>query len=66
MNTNILKIREQKGITQEELVRKSGVSRTTIYLLESGRSIVTTNITMQKIAEALGESVSAVFFDTLV
>lgn len=64
--TKILQIRKEKNISQEELALKSGVSRTIISALETGKSTVTTNITMQKIADALGETVSSIFFDEVV
>lgn len=66
MTSKIKYFREQKNITQEELALKSGVCRATLSALETGKATVTTNITMQKIAEALGESVLAVFFDQVV
>ena len=66
MLSNIKFYREQKNMTQEELSEKSGISRTTICLLETGKTNITTNITMKKIAEALGETVSAVFFEEIV
>lgn len=60
---NILKeTREKKGISQEELAEKSGVSRTTISELETEKKEVTTNITLEKIANALEEKVSNIFF----
>lgn len=64
--TKILQIRKEKNISQEELALKSGVSRSIISALETGKSTVTTNITMQKIADALGETVSSIFFDEVV
>ena len=63
MHTKIKQYRQQAGISQEELAKKSGVSRTIIYAVENNKAEVTTNITMQKIAEALGESVATIFFD---
>ena len=48
---NILKkIREEKNISQEELSKKSGVSRTTISELENGKIKRITNINLEKIA----------------
>ena len=54
--------REKKGMTQEELAKKAGVSRTIISGLESGTINVTTTKTLKKIAEALGKNVSDIFF----
>ena len=49
-------------MSQEELAEKSGVSRTTISELETEKKEVTTNITLERIARALGEKVSNIFF----
>lgn len=47
-------IREQREMSQEELSKKSGVSRQIISTLESGRTEVnTTTATLQKLATAL-------------
>ena len=46
MKNRLREAREEKGISQEELSEKSGISRTTI----------------EKIATALGEKVSNIFF----
>lgn len=62
MIIKIKDLRKKKNISQEDLAKKSGVGRTTISALETGKATVTTNSTMQKIAEALGESVATVFF----
>ena len=48
-------------MSQEELAKKSGVSRTTISGLESGNIKVTTTETLQKIARALDKKVSDIF-----
>jgi len=53
--------REQKGWTQDKLSQVSGVSRVTISLLESGQQKVTTNITILKLAKALGRNVADFF-----
>jgi len=53
--------RERKGITQEELAKRSGVSRAIISGLESGTITVTTTKTLIKIAEALDKKVSDIF-----
>lgn len=60
---NILKkIREETGMSQEELANKSTVSRTTISELENNKTEVITNITLEKIARALGKTVPDIFF----
>lgn len=60
---NILKeIREKQGLSQEELSRKSNVSRTIISELENGKTDVITNVTLEKIAKALNKRVVDIFF----
>lgn len=51
-----------KGYTQEELSKKSGVSRVTISKLENGSQSVTTNTTLILLSKALDCSV-AYFFE---
>ena len=62
MKNRLREAREEKGISQEELSEKSGISRTTISELETEKKEDTTNITLEKIATALGEKVSNIFF----
>lgn len=60
---NILKkIREEQGLSQEELSRKSKVSRTIISELENFKTDVITNVTLEKIANALNKKVVDIFF----
>ena len=54
--------RKEHGLSQEELAEKSGVSRVTISKLESGELSVSKTTTLIQIADALGESVTAIFF----
>ena len=63
MGYKIKSCRHQLNITQEELSRRSGVSRTIISGLESGSITVTRTDTLSKIANALGKKVSDIFFD---
>lgn len=58
MKLDIKRIRKEKGISQEELAEKSGVSRPTISNLENNPDVVTTTDTLQKIALALDVKVS--------
>lgn len=62
MKNKLREIREKQGISQEELAEKSEVSRTTISELETEKKEVTTNVTLEKIANALGLKVSDIFF----
>lgn len=62
MGYRIKEIREKKGMTQEELAEKSGVSRVTISGLESGKEKNASSKTLLKLASALGTSVEKIFF----
>lgn len=61
MEFKIKECREEEGMSQIELSKKSGVSRTIISGLESGSIKVTTTITLIKIADALGKKVTDIF-----
>lgn len=63
MGYKIKEIREELKMSQEELARKSKVSRTTISGLESGAVKVTTTGTLLKIADALGKKVTEIFLE---
>ena len=63
MGYKIKEIREEIGMTQAELSTKSGVSRTIINGLETGRTTTTTTDTLKKIAAALDKKVSEIFFN---
>ncbi len=62
MKNKVKEYRLKEKLTQEELSVKSGVSRTTISALENETLDVITNITMQKIANALNRKVSTIFW----
>lgn len=66
MGYKIKELRELKGMTQEELAEKSGVSRGTISALENGTERATTSKTLLKLAQALGTSVDCIFFSERV
>lgn len=61
MRNNIKKYRQTKGLTQAELAKISGVSRTVIAQLESGVRENVTAETMLKISKALEKSVEEIF-----
>ena len=54
-------IREGKRLTQDELAKKSGVSRSIICGLETGRTKTTTTKTLFKIAAVLSVSINDLF-----
>ena len=58
LGTNIAKLRESQKLTQEELGKLSGVSRVSIYKIETGQS-TPRDTTLQHIAEALHTTPSA-------
>ena len=66
MGYRIKDLREAKGLTQEALSTKSGVSRATIWALETGEERTTTTKTLMKLAKALDTTVDALFFDSSV
>ena len=54
--------REIQGLSQEQLSNKADVSRTIISELENGKTDVITNVTLEKIAKALGKKITDIFF----
>lgn len=66
MGYKIKELREEQNMTQEELARKSGVSRTTIWALENNANKMASTKTLLKIAQALGKSVDQIFFGSCV
>lgn len=54
--------REKIGISQSELSRRTGVSRTTIWRLENSDNAVTMTDTLQKLAEVLKCKVEDLFY----
>ncbi len=62
MGYRIKEVREAKKMTQEELSKKSGVSRGTISALENGTVRTTTTKTLARIALALDTKVENIFF----
>lgn len=63
MTLQIKKVREEKGMTQEQLSEKSGVSRATISVLENNIESITTTETLRKLATALDVKVSVFLSD---
>lgn len=51
---NIKKVRNRLGLTQDDLVRKSGVKHTTLTKIESNVVVKPSVQTVAKIAKALG------------
>lgn len=61
MGSSIAEARKRRGLSQEALSKKSGVSRATIARLESGEDFDVMASTLLKIAKALGTSVDKLF-----
>ena len=61
MGYRVKEYREQRNMTQEELERRSGVSRQTIAALESGKSKNVFVGTLAAIAKALDTTVDDFF-----
>ena len=61
MAYNIKKIREEKKMTQEQLSKLSGVSRTTIIKLENSEDAEVQVGTLKALATALSVPVSKLF-----
>ena len=62
MGYKIKEFRIAKRMSQEELAKKSGVSRGTIVALEKDNAYITTTKTLLMIANALGVQVEDIFF----
>lgn len=66
MGFKVKEAREAKGMTQEELAKKSGVSRQTISAIENNDAKETKIGTLMALAEALETTVDAIFFQDAV
>ena len=60
MTNNVKQLREQHGLTQEQLATRVGASRQSIISIEKGHYIPTTVMAL-KLASALTSSVEALF-----
>lgn len=65
MLVRLKECRTEVGMSQEQLSKKSGVCRTIISGLESGRIKDTKFSTLYKLAEAMGKKVSEIFNDQI-
>ena len=66
MGYKLKEIREEKGITQEELEKASGVSRQTISAIENNDRYQAKTGTLIALARALGTTVDKLFFEKAV
>ncbi len=61
MGDKLKMMRKRRMMSQERLSRAAGVSRTTISHLENHPDAVTTTITLEKLARAMGMQLSDFF-----
>ena len=66
MGFKVKELREAKGMTQEELEQRSGVSRQTISAIENNRCGDVKTGTLMAIAKALETTLDAIFFPEAV
>ena len=63
MKFDIKAKREAKQMSQEELARLAGISRTTLSRMETNEDTVANSTTLSKIAEALDCPVASLFVE---
>lgn len=63
MKNRVKEYREKALMTQEELAKKSEVSRNTISSIETGANTNVTYEIMEKIAKTLNQKVATIFFN---
>lgn len=62
MGTEIRDARLEQNLSQKDLAKRSGVSRSIISGLENGKITVVKTSTIKRIADALNKKVSDIFF----
>ena len=60
MNNQIRSLRTEKGLSQEELARRCGVTRQTVNAIEKNKYDPTRSLAF-RLADALGTTVDALF-----
>ena len=63
MRLRLREAREEAGLTQTELAKRSGISRETINSLETGRKGSTSIVVLDALASAMHISPSSLFND---
>lgn len=61
MENNLRVLRAERKLTQEQLARKSGLSRTTLVAIEAGKTIPDGE-SIAKLVKALGVPANRIFF----
>lgn len=62
MKNRLKEMRYKRMMTKSELARRSGISRTTIWMLENNPEKAVTSDTMAALAKALEMPVERIFF----
>lgn len=62
MILNVKSLREEKKLSQEELAKMAGISRTTLSKIESGEDVSVTSNTLLALAKALKTTVDGIIF----
>jgi transcriptional regulator with XRE-family HTH domain len=63
VSENIRKLRQKKGISQDRLSKEADIALNTVVKIETGENPNPTVETLEKIAKALGVSMSDLFRD---
>lgn len=66
MQNRVAELRQKAGYSQTELAKLAGVSRTTVWKMETDQPVSFTARTFVAVAHALGMSVPQVFFEEKV
>lgn len=61
MTNRVAEIRKERGMSQDELAKKAGISRPYLSHIETQRQQTISNVVMFKIAEALGAKYEYIF-----
>lgn len=61
LTNRVAEIRKERGISQEELAEKAGISRPYLSKIETGRQDIVGSKVMFAIAEALGAKYEEIF-----
>lgn len=66
MGYRVKEVRKEKGMTQVELARRSGVSRQTIGKIEKDDGYITNVGVLMNLAKALDTTIDSIFFQKAV
>lgn len=61
MTNRVAEIRKKRGMSQDELAEKAGISRPYLSQIETQRQKTVSNVVMFKIADALNEKYERIF-----